>query len=143
MHTFFENKMTTKQREERINAAVGKYFNNGPKYNEVVYELLFSEDLDTDLDTLNILYRDGVKPLDREFILSTQRLKNVKTRVLENYDLNIRSSTLMEGGVKCRYCSSTDTMYSRRQTRASDEAPTTILFCNACGRRSTSDDGLH
>jgi|SRR6185437_1381235 len=128
--------MTTPEDKQVIKSLkkyLGDFFPKGPKLDEITYELFFSSNPEEDMKTLEkgLNYRD--------FILSTNRLETFRTRVLENYDLNIRSSIMMEGNVKCRYCKSTDTIYALRQTRASDEAPTLILFCNACGRRSTAE----
>ncbi len=111
-----------------------KYVVRGPKLNEIAYELFFSKD-ETEED-LEQVAKYGNKI--RESILSLRRLEAARTRILEKYDLSVRSTTVMEGNVKCPYCQSTNTTYSLRQTRSADEAPTLILFCESCGRRSTN-----
>lgn len=140
--------MTTKISESKLTSELSRYFSKGSKLNEAVYEMMFSGNADEDLKTLEYLRKlppDHIplsSSLLREFILSMFLLKGPRERVLENHDLNVRSNTMMEGNVKCRYCGSSDTIFTLRQTRSSDEAPTLILFCNACGRRSTAEDDL-
>lgn len=71
-----------------------------------------------------------------DLISELPNLKDNKLRWKQERDELLRKSVI-EHGVPCPRCKSTNTAYDSKQTRRGDEAPTVKIICGDCGLRKT------
>lgn len=71
-----------------------------------------------------------------DLISELPNMKQFKIRWKQERDELMRKSVI-EHGVPCPKCKSTNTAYVTKQTRRGDEAPTVKIVCGDCGLRKT------
>lgn len=112
---------------------------NDPRLLDLIYELSFSENMSDEISMNKVYIRtDGMNLTSfiRYIIYKMKVFDKPSHDVDYMIDLMTRAMSSIEGSQKCPKCDSTNTTFTVRQTRSSDEAPTALIFCGSCGYRT-------